>query len=334
MVLPLIPLLIGGAAAAAGAYGVKKGVGAKSDLDRARSIFNQAESKLEEADATLEEMRVKTDERLKVLGATRIAVVEQCYLPFKKALQGIKNIDIRQIPELAEYDIEDRLLQLDKMSETLPEIVAGIGVAGASGALTALAAYGGVQMLAAASTGTAISTLSGAAATNATLAWLGGGSLAAGGLGMAGGTIVLGGVVAGPILAVGGLMLAASAEAAVDDAKRNLAKAHAIYNEKMIAAKTTRAIGNAAHAIAGLIEQLSEIAENLIADIQKIREVKDDYLLFTEKERAILSNAFLCMGGISALVNAPLIKQDGALDIAIRDVRDQAKDLVDQLNNI
>ena len=55
---------------------------------------------------------------------------------------------------------------------------------------------------AAASTGTAIATLSGAAATNATLAFFGGGSLAAGGLGMAGGTAVLGGLVAGPALCV------------------------------------------------------------------------------------------------------------------------------------
>ncbi|NAR30839.1 hypothetical protein GPS61_13925 [Acinetobacter haemolyticus] len=334
MVLPLVPLLIGAGAAAAGAYGVKKGVGAKSDFDRAKRIFREAENKLGEADDTLEEMRIKTSERLTVLGATRVAVVEQCYLPFKKALQGIKNIDISQIPELDGVDVENRLHELEKMSVSLHEIVSGIGAAGASGALTALAAYGGTQMLAAASTGTAISTLSGAAATNATLAWLGGGSLAAGGFGMTGGMVVLGGVVAGPVLAVGGAILAASAETAVNDAKRNLAKAHAIYNEKMIAAKTTRAIGNAAHAIAGLIEQLSEIADELIKRIEKIREQKDDYQTFTQKEKADLANAFLCMGGISALVKAPLIKENGALDVAIRDVRDQAKDLVDRLNSI
>lgn len=334
MVLPLVPLLIGAGTAVAGAYGVKKGLGAKSDFDRAKRIFREAENKLEEADDTLEEMRLKSNERLTVLGATRVAVVEQCYVPFKQVLQGIKNIEFSQMPELSGMDIEERLLSLDKMSVALHEIVSGIGAAGASGALTALAAYGGTQMLAVASTGTAISTLSGAAATNATLAWLGGGSLATGGLGMTGGMVVLGGVVAGPILAVGGAVLAASAETAVNDAKRNLAKAHAIYNEKMIAAKTTRAIGNAAHAIAGLIEQLSTIADELIARIQKIREQKDDYQTFTQKEKADLANAFLCMGGISALVKAPLIKENGALDVAIRDVRDQAKDLVDRLNSI
>lgn len=48
-----------------------------------------------------------------------------------------------------------------------------------------------------ASTGTAISTLSGAAATNAALAWLGGGTVAAGGGGAAGGTALL--ALAGPI---------------------------------------------------------------------------------------------------------------------------------------
>ncbi|MBW7864502.1 MAG: hypothetical protein H3C30_08825 [Candidatus Hydrogenedentes bacterium] len=49
-----------------------------------------------------------------------------------------------------------------------------------------------------ASTGTPIATLSGAAATKATLAWLGWGSLATGGMGTAGGTLVLGGIVAIP----------------------------------------------------------------------------------------------------------------------------------------
>ena len=55
-----------------------------------------------------------------------------------------------------------------------------------------------------ASTGTAISGLSGAAATNATLAWLGGGSLATGGGGMALGSIVLGGITVGPALTATG----------------------------------------------------------------------------------------------------------------------------------
>ena len=69
------------------------------------------------------------------------------------------------------------------------------------GAATAAGSWALVSLLGTASTGTAIGTLSGAAATNATLAWFGGGALAAGGGGMAMGMMTLGGLVALPLIA-------------------------------------------------------------------------------------------------------------------------------------
>ncbi|RYF60605.1 MAG: XRE family transcriptional regulator [Comamonadaceae bacterium] len=82
---------------------------------------------------------------------------------------------------------------------------APVGGAVAYGAFTAAASLG------TASTGTAIASLSGAASTNATLAFIGGGSLATGGAGVAGGTTVLAGMVAGPValLAIGGVLMMA-----------------------------------------------------------------------------------------------------------------------------
>lgn len=74
------------------------------------------------------------------------------------------------------------------------------GFGGLVGGSAALGAWGIVSLIGSASTGTALSSLSGAAATNATLAWFGGGSLATGGAGMAGGFWVLGGIVAAPIV--------------------------------------------------------------------------------------------------------------------------------------
>lgn len=65
---------------------------------------------------------------------------------------------------------------------------AACGTAGAVGAFTLVGMFG------TASTGVAISSLSGAAATTSTLAALGGGSLASGGLGMLGGVCALGGI--------------------------------------------------------------------------------------------------------------------------------------------
>ena len=72
----------------------------------------------------------------------------------------------------------------------------------AAGSVTGVAALGLVTAFGTASTGTALATLSGPAYVHATLAALGGGSLATGGFGMAGGAAVLGAVVAAPMLAV------------------------------------------------------------------------------------------------------------------------------------
>lgn len=68
------------------------------------------------------------------------------------------------------------------------------------GGATAAGAWALVGFAGSASTGFAISGLSGAAAYNATLAWFGGGALAAGGAGMSGGMMVLGGIVAAPMI--------------------------------------------------------------------------------------------------------------------------------------
>ena len=76
----------------------------------------------------------------------------------------------------------------------------GIGLATTSGVWALVGSCG------TASTGTAISSLSGAAASNATLAWFGGGSLATGGGGMAIGTVVLGTVAGVVVIATVGIL--------------------------------------------------------------------------------------------------------------------------------
>jgi hypothetical protein len=91
---------------------------------------------------------------------------------------------------------------------------AGVLLGGLGGAVMGtaggFAAAGGttaaIMALGTASTGTAISTLSGVAAANATLAALGGGSLAAGGGGIALGSAVLGGATLGVGLLIGGIV--------------------------------------------------------------------------------------------------------------------------------
>jgi hypothetical protein len=78
----------------------------------------------------------------------------------------------------------------------------GIGAGTIAGGSLAVGSWALVSALGSASTGAAISGLSGVAATNATLAWFGGGALAAGGVGVSGGMAMLGGIVALPLIAI------------------------------------------------------------------------------------------------------------------------------------
>lgn len=112
--------------------------------------------------------------------------------------QATPTLQIQNLREQTEVGI------LRSLAESAAGAVAGAG----AGAGTAAGLFATVSAMATASTGTAIASLSGAAASSATLAWLGGGSLAAGGMGVAGGTAVLTGIVALPaLLAVGGVLI-------------------------------------------------------------------------------------------------------------------------------
>lgn len=114
----------------------------------------------------------------------------------EKIVSACKGKDFFEKPDVVS-ELYSKLLQnnVSILVKDVPEgqsvaIGAIAGAAGAIGVFTLVGTFG------VASTGVAISSLAGAAATSATLAALGGGSLAAGGAGMLGGICILGGVTA------------------------------------------------------------------------------------------------------------------------------------------
>ncbi|GAA6866337.1 hypothetical protein CHC126_11660 [Helicobacter pylori] len=134
--------------------------------------------------------------------------------------------------------------------------------------LVAYGAYTGMGMLASTAGGVAIAELSGVAATNATLAWLGGGALSVGGFGMVGGMAVFGWLVAGPALAILGAM-------STDEMKEKLEKAKAYYSQVEKAVKKADAIIDQFQAI----EKMAKLFTRQIA--------KFDALLFSLSQDAI-----------------------------------------------
>lgn len=91
--------------------------------------------------------------------------------------------------------------------------------AGGAAASSAIGAWALVGALGSASTGTAISSLSGGAATNAILAWFGGGALSAGGAGVAGGVAVIGGMLVLPAVALTAMFTHAAASKKIEEMK-------------------------------------------------------------------------------------------------------------------
>lgn len=116
-------------------------------------------------------------------------------------------------------EYENHPQEFAKMTDSTGRTAAYVGAGTAAG--TAIATLGPTAAMSiatvvgTASTGTAISTLSGVAATNAALAWLGGGTIAAGGAGVYGGSLVLGmfgpvGIAIAGASAVGGILFSRS----------------------------------------------------------------------------------------------------------------------------
>lgn len=233
-----LPLLFIGIAAASGMFGIGGTVKAGFDAKNAKQINKSANDLVQESTDYLNAQRLACGNSLTRLGAEKMAVLNGTISDFLNVFTQIKNVDFKEtegLDELHRLHIDEQeFVELRSMAHFAGSVAGGAVAGTAGGALAAFGAYGAAQVLAFASTGTAISALSGVAATNATLAFFGGGSLAAGGLGMAGGTAVLGGLVAGPALLVMGLVAGKAAKKGLEKAYTNRAEA------VQIAARSTR----------------------------------------------------------------------------------------------
>ena len=330
-----LPLIIIGGAILAGGYGVKKGLDAKDDFNEAEELNEEAQETYDSAQKSLEKRKKNVQETMESLGSRKVALFKNALLPFVNTFSKIKNIDFSgvNLPDDVLDNISEELLEVRDISVQMGEVVGGGAGALGSGALTGLAAFGSVGLLGTASTGTAIAGLSGAAATNATLAWLGGGSLAAGGFGMAGGTAVLGGIVAAPVLLVGGLMLASKAEEAKENARSNLLKAEAAAEAMETAEVAARAIGRKAAEVRRVLRRLQkDYLEDDLAELRSLVSTNDNYHTYDPRQKQLVCRAASLAVTAKNVAEAPLLDEDGALTKAIRRALTKAKRFLKQLD--
>ena len=237
----------------------------------AAQIRGSAQERYESAARALDEQRQATGLQLEALGRLKIDVYDIELREFVDSFREIKNADLKELVDPNSPTMEAiEELDLKKIDFSAVDTIKTAVAAGGAGAAVGAGAYTTVMTFGAASAGTAISTLSGAAATNATLAWFGGGSLAAGGAGMAGGMVVLGGIVAIPVLAVGGLVVRSKGRAAVEAAKEDSAKASEARAGLEAARTVAHAIERRAAHTEEVLRRLRSALRPMVRDLNRL----------------------------------------------------------------
>lgn len=302
MVLPLlVPAVLiaagtlsGGTGALAGGRGIVK-------TRRARiQIADAHAGSLDDLHRT-EAQAAEINEQLEVYGADQQRALERVLFRMAEFIRRNR----RRVAE-SERTLVDgldiaigNLAGVPGMAREARSIVAALVGAGGTGVGAAQGTAAAVSAFASAGTGTPIAALSGAAAQNATLAVLGGGTLASGGGGMALGALALNFVMVGPALLVGGLALNAGGERQLTHAARFVAEAKQ-YRAELAA--TREAFRGIEQRIAELRELLTELAERGEAALERLE--------FTEQKE----------GGFDPAVDAFEFQGAMALAVAVRDV--------------
>lgn len=327
-----LPLLFIGIAAATGLAGAGKTVKAVVDNTNANKINTAANEGVDNARKRLEQQRGAVAQSLEKLGEEKLQILAGTVTSFVSAFEKIKNIDFTSsvgLEELEKLHIDQKdFEELKELGNFAIQVAGGVTAGAAGGALTAIGAYGAAQTFAAASTGTAIASLSGAAATNATLAFFGGGSLAAGGLGMVGGMMVLGGLVAGPALLVMGLITGAKSQEKLDQALINKAQAEEIMEALHVASDQCSAIRRRAYLFYSLLAHLDTYLLPLVWQMEDIiAKEGTDYRTYSPESKKVIMAAASNAGSVKAVLDVPILTDDGSLT-------EQSGEIVDKIGKL
>lgn len=316
----MIGLIVGITVGVVGALtGISTGIKARIDNKNANDINDLAQTILNNAKKRIEISKAASGKSLEVLGEKKIYILDNKINEFIRLFEKIKNISLNEssgLNELSKFriDKDNSFLELKELGNLGTSMAKGLASGAVAGALTAFGAYGAATTFATASTGTAIASLSGAAATNATLAFFGGGSLAAGGLGVAGGTAVLGGMVAGPALAILGIVMSAKASKKLDEAYSNKAEAQKIVAELNTATIMCNGIRRRAYLFQRLLIKCESLFSPLLYEMKKIQVISGvDYNKYTIEQKETISRALSLAGTIKAILDTPILTEEGVL---------------------
>ncbi|STZ08055.1 Uncharacterised protein [Moraxella caprae] len=307
-----LPLILGGIAIATAATGAKKAYDGYQDKSEADDIVKNAKSKYDRKKSQLEKANESTQSKINELGELYLTI-GQDFKTFEELADELLNKLNQHSNKHLEINLPQFKLNQIKTLSMNSVAYAGKLVGGAAGgAAAAYAVYGGTMALAAASTGTPIAALSGVAAYNATMAAIGGGSLAAGGLGMAGGAMILSGVVAAPVIAVAGWAFASHAKDALEKAKEirtQVAEYESNADAAIAHLNDTRAyVVNIILNVKNIHLQFKHYLKDLQRAAQLIRKGSLDTIKETDTIIQSINNGYALAAILTDIIQTPIFK--------------------------
>lgn len=338
--LLLIPLAIG---AGAGGMGMAfKGI---DDIAGAKELCKIAENMDEKIQKRFKETSENTQLRLDQLGKTELKIIAS-FKQFTEAFEKIQNrpkfILHEKDNNIPEFNFEE-IKQVSIAGHALLGAIGGVTAGGIFGAIASAGATSAVMALGTASTGTAIASLSGAAATNAALAALGGGAIAAGGGGMALGIFVLNSLSLGAGMLFGGVAFAVVGNKALK--KANEAIDSVLEVEKAVNNNIT-ILEDISITSMKLRNRLLMIKNNLytpnVLKLQNLVQNNCDWNTYSDAEKLIVENNILIVSVLKNLADSSLYKvtktdEDGnvtEIESNVDEVNKNMRNASESINNL
>lgn len=288
--------------------------------DRRKSISTREEADQLKADIekTNEALRDDMNDTLEAFGKFRLEALSAVVGKFLHCLEMMnQKAKGKEYEFLSQIDIRtEEIRQMEavdmKASDALRTLAVGGGFAAVGVLGTPAVVTGAVTAMCAAGTGTAISSLSGAAATNAVLAWLGGGTLAAGGGGVAAGTVVLGALTA---TATVGLAVVAVGTLASRFYARKNTEAEAYLADVKIWAEQVQASWDVLAGVKRKVEELYSLTERLLekaeSGLNRLEELAPVFNPENPDEVKLFQQCAIMAKSMSELAQTPILDDDG-----------------------
>lgn len=306
----LLPTVIIALSSVGGAGGIALSLKSVADSMDASATNRQTQYQNERNLMRFDAVSKKLEDSLENLGKQRMVITKN-FSVFVNAFEKIRNhpsfsqVETKEFPKFNFDEIKNVSIVADEI------IGAGLGAMGGS-ALAAAAASGttaAVMALGTASTGTKIAELSGAAATKAAYAALGGGAISVGGGGIALGTVVLNAATLGTFVLFEGIAMAYAGSVARKQADK--AYQQMIDNEKIIinAIDSQVKIAHLADEMRKVSVEISnKVYKPLVIELRDLVKRKQDYNTFTVDEIYLVENTILVVQILHFLNNTALYK--------------------------